>query len=249
MWTVAAPAYPASPMWAHSVRALGALPAHRVGEGSPEATAPTWLSHLLGATEPMSDTGDAPKGVVVDLDVLAAVRGDRAASTRVLERIAPRIRNLVRYLVRNDPDADDLSQEAFVAVLLGLASFRAEGSFDRFWQRIVLRTVFGNLRTRRTARLRAVPVGDATEDLPEARSQDPRYVTRRKLMTLLDQLPDEQRHVLVAHHVLGMTAPEVAAELNVPLETVRSRLRLGTRKLRESLGMATDGADVEGEGT
>ena len=41
-----------------------------------------------------------------------------------------------------------------------------------------------------------------------------------------------QRHALVLHHVLGMTLPEAAAELMVPVETLHSRLRLGMASLR-----------------
>jgi RNA polymerase sigma-70 factor (ECF subfamily) len=52
---------------------------------------------------------------------------------------------------------------------------------------------------------------------------------------LLDKLSEEQRRVLVLHHVMGMSVPEMAEELEVPFETVRSRLRLGKAHLRELL--------------
>jgi RNA polymerase sigma-70 factor (ECF subfamily) len=51
---------------------------------------------------------------------------------------------------------------------------------------------------------------------------------------MLDGLPIEQRHVLVLHYALDMTVPETAAELGVPIETVRSRLRLAKSRLRTS---------------
>jgi RNA polymerase sigma-70 factor (ECF subfamily) len=52
-------------------------------------------------------------------------------------------------------------------------------------------------------------------------------------MVRLDALPYDQRHALVLHHVVGLSVPEVAAQLEVPLETIRSRLRLAQNKLRE----------------
>jgi RNA polymerase sigma-70 factor, ECF subfamily len=48
-------------------------------------------------------------------------------------------------------------------------------------------------------------------------------------------LPDEQREVLVMHHVLGLSVREIAEELATPFETVRSRLRLGMARLRNEL--------------
>jgi RNA polymerase sigma-70 factor (ECF subfamily) len=51
---------------------------------------------------------------------------------------------------------------------------------------------------------------------------------------MLDGLPIDQRHVLVLHYALDMTVPEAAAELGVPIETVRSRLRLAKSRLRTS---------------
>jgi RNA polymerase sigma-70 factor (ECF subfamily) len=56
----------------------------------------------------------------------------------------------------------------------------------------------------------------------------------------LDTLPFEQRHALVLHHVLEMSVPEVAEEMRAPIETVRSRLRLGRVRLRELLSPSTE---------
>lgn len=58
------------------------------------------------------------------------------------------------------------------------------------------------------------------------------YAQRRAAVRLLDGLPDDQRHVLVLHHVLGLSVPEIADELAIPFETARSRLRLGMTRLR-----------------
>ena len=65
----------------------------------------------------------------------------------------------------------------------------------------------------------------------EAQPED--CLLRRWMGTLLDKLSEEQRRALVLHHVMGMSVPELAQELAVPLETIRSRLRLGKAHLRE----------------
>ena len=59
------------------------------------------------------------------------------------------------------------------------------------------------------------------------------YLRRRRLVALLDQLPHEQRYALVLHHVVGMSVEEIAIDTAAKAETVRTRLRLGKRRLRE----------------
>jgi RNA polymerase sigma-70 factor (ECF subfamily) len=66
------------------------------------------------------------------------------------------------------------------------------------------------------------------------------------VVRLLDRLPLEQRHALVLHHVLEMTVSEIAKELDTPVETVRSRLRLARNKLRE-FGFAVERKDEPSE--
>jgi RNA polymerase sigma-70 factor, ECF subfamily len=154
--------------------------------------------------------------------------------TRFVAGLLPRARNLVRYLVRDDRDVDDIVQEGLLAVVRGLDSFRGEAPVHAWSDRVVARATFAWLRRRRadaeraeqaTARQREEPPPSPVEPGTEA------YLTRRATVQLLDTLPLEQRQVLVLHHVLGLTVPEVAAQLGVPLETARSRLRLGRERM------------------
>ena len=174
--------------------------------------------------------------------VSRAQSGDRQAAHALLTELLPRVRNLVRYFVRGDDDVDDIAQEALLAILLGLSGYRGDGAFKSWVDRIVARTVFAWLKKARRARdqMTARPI-----DLVIVRDASPspdQYVLRRDAMRSLDELPLEQRHVLVLHHVLEMTVPEIAEEVSVPEETVRSRLRLA----RGRLAAAREVADPEG---
>jgi RNA polymerase sigma-70 factor (ECF subfamily) len=178
--------------------------------------------------------------VEIDPRVRAAAAGDRAAAHALLLALLPRVRNLVRYLIRGDSDTDDLAQEALIAILRGLGSFRGESSFERWADRVAVRAVFAGIRRRRRES------NDLAAALPELRLASPGVATpadefadRRQAAALLDALPLDQRYAMVMHHVLGMSVPEIARELGVPAETVRSRLRLGRTRLRE-LGMSTE---------
>jgi RNA polymerase sigma-70 factor (ECF subfamily) len=168
-----------------------------------------------------------------DPRIKSAAGGDRAAAEALCKELLPRVRNLVRYLVRGDSHVDDIAQEALIAVLRGLGSYRGEGRFEAWVDRIVARTTFAALR-----RLRAETQPGAATDVSE-REDDAApstFALRRELAAALDRLPAEQRESLVLHFAVGMTVPEIAEAVAAPFETVRSRLRLGKAALRECLG-------------
>ena len=179
----------------------------------------------------------------------AAAQGDRDAAEALLRSLLPRVRNLVRYFVRGDAEVDDLAQEALVTILRGLSSYRGEGNVSSWADRIVVRTVFAQLRRTRAAhKVRAEYKAELIEVSTNESAQ--RFLARRQAMRALDTLPDEQRDVLVMHHVLGLSVREISDELGAAFETVRSRLRLGMARLRETLGGARDSEhdDLEGGG-
>ncbi|NTX34306.1 sigma-70 family RNA polymerase sigma factor [Myxococcus sp. CA033] len=182
-----------------------------------------------------------------DPRIQAAIQGRREAAESLLMELLPRVRNLVRYLVHGDGEVEDIAQEALIALLRGLSTYRGEGQFQSWVDRVVARTTFAWLKRARgnearrvdeSAELMAVPSEDAPPD---------EYVHRRRMVMLLDRIPDEQRHAMVLHHVLGMSVPEVSDELGIPFETIRSRLRLGRAALRalaaEDGGVPDGGAE------
>jgi RNA polymerase sigma-70 factor (ECF subfamily) len=196
---------------------------------------PAWLALLgrdmLFPSEPYVSltTAAAP-----DPRVAAAARGDRAAAQSLCAELLPRVRNLVRYLVRGDSDVDDIAQDALIAILRGLGSYRGEGTFKSWVDRIVARTTFAHIKATRAAG--AALSNEAPELLAvPGEGQSDQYVLRRQLAKMLDALPEEQRHVLVLHHAMGMTVPEIAEATGAPFETVRSRLRLGMASLRDAM--------------
>jgi len=190
--------------------------------------------------------GPDTTGNPADLRVAAAARGDRAAAEALLLEVLPRVRNLVRYLVRGDAAVDDMSQEALVALLRGLTTYRGEGSFAAWADRVTARSVFCEIRRGRVRGGRLSVVGDEIDRAQDAGPDPESWVARRRVVALLDEMPDEQRHAVVLHHVVGLSVPEIAQELGAPAETVRSRLRLGMRRLRRSCGMG-DNDPVEND--
>jgi RNA polymerase sigma-70 factor (ECF subfamily) len=167
--------------------------------------------------------------------VEAARTGDRKAAEALLKALLPRIRNLVRYFVRGDSDVDDLAQEALVAVLKGLAGYRGEGSVKSWVDRITVRTVFAHIRRARVSEQRHTEYTPDLAPVSDASSAQT-FLARRRAVRALDEVPSDQRQVLVLHHILGLGVREISEELSVPFETVRSRLRLGMARLRDAMG-------------
>src|SRR5256714_4883506 len=163
--------------------------------------------------------------------VRAAIVGDETATRELLTGILPRVRNLVRYLVRGDEDVDDIAQDALVAVLEDLPSYRGEGRFEAWVDRVVARLTIARLRKRRMFWKRDTQYNSDLMLASGGAAAD-EYMHRREMVKLLDDLPAEQRYVLVLHHALDLTVPEMAHELGIPIETVRSRLRLAKARLR-----------------
>ncbi len=168
----------------------------------------------------------------VDAWLEPARGGDEAALEQLFLLLVPRVRNLVRYLVRGDKEVDDLSQEALLKILRGLDAYRSDGAFYSWADRIVARSVFARIK-----RERSTLVDEDIDQLQTTATLDgdspDSLCDRRKLVQLLDRLPNEQRDALVLHHVVGMSIREVASELNAREETIRSRMRLGKDRLKQ----------------
>jgi RNA polymerase sigma-70 factor (ECF subfamily) len=179
----------------------------------------------IGSDQP----GDPPAA-----DIEAAQAGDRRAAARVAAALLPRVRNLVRYLIRGDREVEDVVQQAVVSLLRGLGGYRGEGVFRSWADRVVARSTFAWLERRRS-RERHLPASVESALETQGAAEPDEYLVRRRVAAALDRLPSEQRHALVLHHVLEMSVPEIAAETRTPVETVRSRLRLGRLRLREVL--------------
>ncbi|MBM7119292.1 RNA polymerase sigma factor [Archangium primigenium] len=177
-----------------------------------------------------------------ELRLHAVLDGPNESAETLVARLMPRVRNLVRYTVRGDSDVDDITQDALIAILRGLPSYRGEGAFASWADRVVGRVTFAASKRARAERTLLHSEEEGAElELPRPDGDEPEdCLLRRQMERLLDKLSEEQRRALLLHHVMGMSVPEMAEELEVPFETVRSRLRLGKAHLRELLYRQVD---------
>ena len=149
--------------------------------------------------------------------------------------------NLARWLTRNDHDAEDVVQEAYVRALRSFDRYR--GGDARSWLLTIVRnTCYTWLRKNRAADA-AGSAGtiDETLEIPadsttEPESQFIRNVDRRHLREALEALPVEFREALVLRELEGFSYKEIADIADIPLGTVMSRLARARQQLQESLG-------------
>jgi RNA polymerase sigma-70 factor (ECF subfamily) len=168
-----------------------------------------------------------------------AVDGDAAATGALLKALAPAmIRSAQQLLGASHPDLDDVVQQALIGLVQALPGFRNECSATHFACGIVARTA---VAARRRQGLRAERQDDAVDvdALPrhhEGGADGVDAERRRELVRgLLATLPEEQAETLALRVVLGFSLDEVAEATGVPMNTVRSRVRLAKTALKRRI--------------
>lgn len=167
--------------------------------------------------------------------------GDPEAAEEFVRRFERRVYGLALAIVRAPGDAEEVAQEAFVRAWRFAASFDARRGPVAAWLLGITRNVA--LDSVRMQGRRPEPVGEPT---PES-AVDPldvgRAVERRadaaRVADLMRALPESQRQALVAVTLLGLTTREASEVAGVPQGTVKTRVRLALRKLRDELGVRT----------
>ena len=172
--------------------------------------------------------------------VAAAQRGDAAAMDQLLRRHYDRVHAVCRRIAGGTRDADDATQEAMIRVVRNLDRFDGRAAFTTWIYRIATNTALDELRKRkRRPHLHAVgddergPV-DVADDLAHRRVDA--VTDRITIDAALAELPDEFRVVVVMRDVGDLDYGEIAAELDIPVGTVKSRIARGRRMLVDKLG-------------
>lgn len=188
---------------------------------------------------PALQPGAVASAVNIDPRISAAAAGDRAAAQDLLTELLPRVGNLVRYLIGSDTEVEDITQRVLIELLRSLHTYRGESKFTTWTDRITIRTTLSHVKRRRAVLVRQREASmDASTGQSGRDSETPeQYLARREAVRVLDELPEEQRTAVVLHYLVGLSVPELAEQLAIPFETVRSRLRIGLQKLRERLGV------------
>jgi RNA polymerase sigma-70 factor (ECF subfamily) len=165
--------------------------------------------------------------------VLRAQTGDREALEALLRRIQPALRRYVVTLVGSQ-DADDVLQDGLIQVCRKLRWLEQPDSFRAWTYRICSRLAFRHLR--RWRRVASVTAEEARLDDREALTESIVEGDRLDQLLAHEALSPASRAVLLLHFREEMPLAEVAAVLEIPLGTVKSRLAFGLETLRAHAG-------------
>lgn len=175
-----------------------------------------------------------------------AADGSGPAVRALIMHVGPAMLSAVRKILGHaHPDLDDVMQDAAIALLDALATFRADCSVLTFARRVALLTALSARRksmTRYKYQQSVLPDSEFESDTVSPQSALVAKQRREMLLRCLDDLPPATAEALALHFVLGMTVEEIAATTNSPENTVWSRLRLGKQSLRRRVTLDS-GAD------
>lgn len=167
--------------------------------------------------------------------VLAAQRGDRGALSELYARYEGRVRSHVLRIVRDEHDAEDITQQVFAKLLTRFEQFRpGDVPFGAWLLRVAHNAAIDHLR-----RCRTVP-REPVQD-PAHRADDAGVRCGSSLREALATLPPDQRDVLVLRHLVGLSPAETATRLGRSVRAVHGlcyRGRAAARVALQELGAA-----------
>jgi RNA polymerase sigma-70 factor (ECF subfamily) len=191
------------------------------------------------------------------VDSSTAAPAEVASFEALMRRYNPRLFRVARSILKDDAEAEDALQEAYVQAYRNMDGFRGEAEVATWLTRIVINQALMQVRRRKRER-NVVPFGhqgpdqdDQEANMADPRAESPSDLTlraevRKIIERRIDELPIAFRTVFMMREVEEMTVHETAECLGIPEATVRTRLFRARALLRDSLerDMDTAKADV-----
>ncbi len=180
-----------------------------------------------------------------DEELLARCRsGDREAFQELVEKYQHKVFTIAIRYTGNESDACDLAQEVFIKVYQKLSMFRGESSFMTWLYQITANTCKDELRKRPTQQPVSLDNHGSWHGAEVAlvretsKTAGPEEVAvnrelQRNLQLMLNQLPEEQRLILIMREIQGFSYDELAKQLECSLGTVKSRLSRARLALKD----------------
>ena len=193
----------------------------------------------------MTPTTSVPTGFDESALVAQAKAGDQNAFSELVNRYERKIYRLAKNITRNDEDAEDVLQDAFLKAYTHLDNFKGDSKFYTWIVRIAVNEALMRLRKRKTDRTvpldEPVELGEETvareiavwEDNPEQQYSQEEW--RRILDEAVDKLKPDFRTVFVLRDIEELSTEETAETLGISVPAVKSRLLRARLALRETL--------------
>ena len=175
-------------------------------------------------------TKDEEKGYIER--VLA---GDESAYEPLVTENQTKVYRLALRILKNEADAEDAAQEAFLKAYTSLADFRGDSRFSVWLYRLTNNICIDMLRKNKRAVIVSLQTEETEIAIPDERYSPERLAERAAdrdaVRTALAALPDDCREILALRESAGLSYDEIAAALSLEVGTVKSRLNRARKKL------------------
>ena len=197
----------------------------------------------VGATQKVFSSVEIEPGAPSDVDLMLGIQSqDADALSQLYDRYNGIVKALILRIIHNESEADDLLQEVFMEIWNQAKNFSAQKGKPLGWMvTLTRRRAIDALRkkqayARAEERLQAEPEQQPLAWVQNTTEEDIASGDRRALLAnVISSLPEAQQQVIELAFFQGMSQREIAANTNVPLGTVKTRLELGLKKIYDSL--------------
>jgi RNA polymerase sigma-70 factor, ECF subfamily len=179
---------------------------------------------------------------VGDEELVRRIRsGDTALYEILMRRYNQRIYRVALTILRNDAEAEDVMQEAYVRAFQHLSDFAGNAKFSTWLTKIAIYEALARVRSRTTdsgpkfLSDASIEMNILRSDAPDPERQTYDHELRLVLERAINSLPDQYRSVFLLRVVEGLDVNETAAALDLGVEAVKTRLHRGRALLRKEL--------------
>jgi RNA polymerase sigma-70 factor, ECF subfamily len=187
-----------------------------------------------------SEPGQTQAGQPLDLGALLArvARGDQAAFEAVYEGVVPSVFGLVRRVVRDPAQSEEVTQDVLLEVWRTASRFEAAKGGAMTWvMTLAHRRAVDRVRSAQASAQREARSATAEADPQDAAEAALDRIDRERVRRCLGALTELQREAVTLAYYSGYTYQQVAGLLGVALGTVKTRMRDGLIRLRDCMGV------------
>lgn len=180
---------------------------------------------------PRSTLDESPEAKrEVRLAIARAKEGDRDAIRLLYIRYSGNVYGYLRSIVRDDKEAEDLTQHVFLKLMTVILKYQDQGvPFSGWLLRLARNVALDHLRRRRP-----IPTEEVFDTNSHSRDDEAREHAR-DLHAALESLPEEQRSVMIMRHIVGLSPPEIAERMGRSESSVHGLQHRGRRALQLEL--------------
>jgi RNA polymerase sigma-70 factor, ECF subfamily len=206
-----------------------------------------WFDVMLETMSRENDVSADPNAgrtpVTSQQDLLERVAdGDRLAFGELYDQISPRVFGLIKRLLRDHSQSEEVTQEVFLEIWQTATRFDPNKGAAATWiLTMAHRRAVDRVRSSQSSRDRDVRIGirDYSPDYDNVAETIEVRIEHERVEKAMSRLTELQRQAVSLAYYGGFSHSEVAAKLSVPIGTVKTRLRDGMIRLRDELGVTS----------